>query len=287
MKVIVLLVALTGYVLAQVATTVSIVPQKFFVEKIGGDKVSVNVMVLPGNSPATYEPSPVQMTDLAKADIYFSIGVPFEKRWLPRFESVAKNTKFVDVSQGIKKRVIQDHTHDHGHSDGHSHAHGHAAKDPHIWLSPKLAKMMAKNIYEALVENDGANKGLYSANYETFLNELDALDAQIKENLSNISSNKFIVFHPSWGYFADDYGLEQISIEIEGKEPKQRDLMRLIDFAKENGVKVVFVSPEFSQKSAKVIAENIGGETISISPLSLKWDENLLNMSKKLSKVLD
>jgi len=151
----------------------------------------------------------------------------------------------------------------------------------------QTCKIIAKNIYDALVEVDRANKEFYSSNYENFLSELDALDAQIKQNLSNIQSNKFIVFHPSWGYFADEYGLKQVPIEIEGKEPKQRDLMRLIDFAKANNIKAIFVSPEFSQASAKVIAESIGGEAISISPLALNWDENLLKMSETLSRVLN
>jgi zinc transport system substrate-binding protein len=300
MKLALVFLSLCGFIFAQVSTTVSIVPQKFFVEKIGGDKVSVNVMVQPGSSPATYEPSPKQMVDLSNSQIYFSIGVPFEKRWLPRFKDVAKNTTFVDVSSGIVKQAIADHTHgdeeshdthDHDHHAHHDHddghVHEHAELDPHVWLSPRQVRVVAKNIYEALIAQDASNSAFYKQNYDTFIKELVALDEKIKQNLSNLSSHKFIVFHPSWGYFARDYALEQVAIEIEGKEPKQKDLMDLIDFAKKEGIKVVFVSPEFSQKSAKTIAQNINGITVSISPLAPKWDENLLQMSEKLKEVLD
>jgi len=134
MKVIALWVALSGFLFANVSVTVSIVPQKYFVKKIAGEKVEVSVMVHPGDSPATYEPSPKQMADLAKSDIYFAIGVPFEKRWLPRFQNVAKETKFVDVAKGVEKRAID------GDKQGNNHLRNKDKLDPHIWLNPKLVK---------------------------------------------------------------------------------------------------------------------------------------------------
>lgn len=282
---------------ADVKATVSILPQKFFVEKIGADKVDVTVMVQPGNSPATYEPSPKQMMQLSKSELYFFMGVPFEKRWLKRFKDVASNTTFVDSAKGIERLPIAKHSHEHekeahDHHDHHGD-HGHDAHhdekkmlDPHIWLSPKRVKIVAHNIYEALAQADSKNSGFYKKNYETFMQELVDLDEKIKQNLSDLQSNKFIVFHPSWGYFASDYNLEQVAIEIEGKEPKQKDLVELIEFAKDEGIKVVFVAPEFSQKSAKVIAQNIGGKTITVSPLHPQWDKNLLKMSNELKEVL-
>ncbi|MGM0622468.1 MAG: metal ABC transporter solute-binding protein, Zn/Mn family [Campylobacterota bacterium] len=284
MKYIVLLGCCFTFVFAQLQTTVSILPQKFFVQKIGGDKVDVSVMVQPGSSPATYDPSAKQMQRLTNSDIYFAMDVPFEKRWLHRFKDVAKDTTFVAISQGIEKRAIKQHSH----GDLHDHAHHDTDQslDPHIWLSPKRVVDIAKNIYETLVQHDADNRDYYKQNYEMFVQEIQDLDAKIVANLSDLSSRKFIVFHPSWGYFADDYDLIQVAIEDQGKKPKQKDLIQLIEFAKKEGIKAVFVSAEFSQKSAQTIAKNIGGATITISPLSPKWDENLLRMSQKLQEVL-
>ena len=287
MKYIVLLGCCFSFVFAQLQTTVSILPQKYFVQKIGKDRVDVSVMVQPGSSPATYDPSAKQMQHLSNADIYFAMDVPFEKRWLHRFKDVAQDTVFVDISHGIEKSSIAQHAH--GDASAHAHHKKHDAKeslDPHIWLSPKRVMQMAANIYETMVQHDSENSAYYKKNYETFLQELQELDAKIAQNLANIKSRKFIVFHPSWGYFADDYDLVQVAIEDRGKEPKQKDLIQLIEFAKKEGIRAVFVSAEFSQKSAQTIAENIGGATITISPLSPKWDENLLQMSQKLQEVL-
>ncbi len=304
MRVLLLLFAAMSLGFAQMAVSVSILPQKFFVQKVAGDKVSVQVMVQPGNSPATYEPTPKQMMELSKTQLYFSIGVPFEKRWLERFQQAALDTVFVDAVRGIEKLPMQKHMHaeqDHGHgahreheehdhhedeANGH-HDEDHAGLDPHVWLDPGNVKVIARNISEALIQADPASKDYYEANLRTFLDELDTLDRQIKSLLQNRSSDEFIVFHPSWGYYAKAYGLTQVPIEIEGKNPKQKDLMELIRFAKEHGIKAVFVAPEFSQKSAEMIAKSIGGETISVSPVAPQWDKNLLQMSKALAKVLD
>ncbi|MGM0533696.1 MAG: metal ABC transporter solute-binding protein, Zn/Mn family, partial [Campylobacterota bacterium] len=264
-KIFFLFLLLSASAYAQVNTVVSILPQKYFVNQIGGDKVSVEVMVTPGSSPVTYEPKPSQMTALSGADLYFSMDVPFEKRWLPRFQDAAQNTVFVDTAKGIQKRPID--THDHGH-DSHRDHDTKQNLDPHIWLSPTLAKTIAAHIKDALVEADKTNAAFYENNYKRFLQKIEALDTRIKNLLQNRNSDKFIVFHPSWGYFARDYGLTQVPVEIEGKAPKQKDLIQLIDFAKENEIKAVFVAPEFSQKSAQTIAESIGGKTITVSPLS-------------------
>ncbi len=271
---------------AQVSTVVSILPQKYFVNQIGGDKVGVEVMVTPGSSPVTYEPKPSQMTVLSKADLYFSISAPFEKRWLSRFQDAAQNTDFVAMDKDIQKHPVA--AHDHEEHDTHGH-HNHDKKknlDPHIWLSPTLAKTIAAHIKDALVEADKTNAAFYENNYKRFLQKVEALDTKIKNLLQNRNSDKFIVFHPSWGYFARDYGLTQVPVEIEGKAPKQKDLIQLIDFAKDHGIKAVFVAPEFSQKSAQTIAKSIGGKTITVSPLSPEWEQNLLRMAQELSKVL-
>jgi zinc transport system substrate-binding protein len=273
--------------------SVSILPQKYFVEKIVGDKFNVNVMVKPGFSPATYEPKTSQMRDLVKSDIYFSIDVPFEKVWLEKFKQSAKNTLFVDTSKGIEKLAMEAHSHGeeqhheedkHEEHDHEEHAHDHGGLDPHIWLDPILVKIQAKNIYDAVSKIDSKNSEFYKANYEVFIKELEQLDNNIKDILKGVEHKPFMVFHPSWGYFAKRYHLEQVSIEVEGKEPKPNQLVEIIEDAKKHNIKVVFVAPQFSQKSAKTISKSLNANVVTINPLSLKWDEELIITAKEIEK---
>lgn len=267
--------------------SVSILPQKYFVEKIVKDKFDVNVMVLPGASPHIYEPKSSQMKSLVNSKIYFYIGVSFEKVWLDKFKLSAKNTTFVDTTIGIEKLAMAKH----GHHDeeeihtNHEHENEHEdeALDPHIWLDPILVKVQAKNIYEAIIKIDSKNSEFYKANYEEFLKELDNLDTQVKTILAPYENRAFMVFHPSWGYFAKRYNLEQIAVEVEGKEPKPNELVELIKDAKKHDIKIVFVSAQFSQKSAKTISKNIGASVISIDPLNEKWNESLLLSAKEIA----
>ncbi|GGD33403.1 cation ABC transporter substrate-binding protein [Malaciobacter pacificus] len=273
--------------------SVSILPQKYFVEKIVGDKFNVNVMVKPGSSPATYEPKTSQMRDLVKSDIYFSIDVPFEKVWLEKFKQSAKNTLFVDTSKGIEKLAMEAHSHGeeqhheedkHEEHDHEEHAHDHGGLDPHIWLDPILVKIQAKNIYDAVSKIDSKNSEFYKANYEVFIKELEQLDNNIKDILKDVEHKPFMVFHPSWGYFAKRYHLEQVSIEVEGKEPKPNQLVEIIEDAKKHNIKVVFVAPQFSQNSAKTISKSLNANVVTINPLSLKWDEELIITAKEIEK---
>lgn len=317
-KLLVILVFLFSWIFANAKEiSVSILPQKYFVEKIVGDKFDVNVMVQPGFSPATYEPKTSQMRDLVKSDIYFSIGVPFEKVWLEKFKQNAKNTLFVDTSKGIEKLAMKAHSHgeeehheeheehkheeyghhdhdedkhekhkEHDHEEEHheEHGHDHGGLDPHIWLDPILVKTQAKNIYEAVSKIDSKNSEFYKANYEVFIKELNQLHNKIENILKDSAHKPFMVFHPSWGYFAKRYDLEQISIEVEGKEPKPNQLVEIIEDAKEHKIKVVFVAPQFSQKSASTISKSLNANVVTINPLSLKWDEELIITAKEIEK---
>lgn len=268
---------------------VSIVPQKYFVEKIGGDMVRVSAMVRPGASPATYEPSPGQMAELSKAKLYFAIGVPFEAAWLPRIKGANKDLTVVETQAEIKKVPIVRHEHgahekhaehNHGHDHGHGHGHGEIL-DPHIWLSPALVKIQASNILKALVRADQRNEEAYRANFKAFMAEIDTLDQKLKNIFSNQGSHReFLVFHPSWGYFADDYGLVQTPIESKGGEPGPRELAQLISLAKSKGVKVIFIQPQFSKKAAATIASAIGGRVEVADPLAADWDTNLLRVAQ-------
>ena len=272
----------------------SIAPQKYFLEKITKNKFDINVMVKAGSSPHTYEPKTSQMKSLSNSKIYFYTGIEFEKAWLDKFKKSAPNTLFMDSSASIERIAMEEHSHEEEGPEGHKHEkhekhndhedeHDHDGLDPHVWLDPVLVKVQAKNIYEAVVSIDLENKEFYTKNYEEFLKELDSLDAQIKDILKPYEHKAFMVFHPSWGYFAKRYDLEQISIEIQGKEPKPNELIELVKDAKEHNIKIVFVSPQFSQKSAKSIAQNIGGKVVAIDSLSENWSKDLLKTANEIA----
>lgn len=295
-KILLALFCLSSIILAK-EVTVSILPQEYFVKKIVGDKIDVNVMVKPGASPATYEPKVSQMRKLSKSEIYFSIGVPFEKAWLEKFKNANKEMLVVDTSKGIEKLEMEEHSHaheedtheEHGHHEDEKHksndheGHDHGGLDPHIWLDPVLVKVQVKNILDAVISIDKENEAFYKANYENFLNELTSLDKRIEKILEPYEHKSFMVFHPSWGYFSKRYHLEQIAIEIQGKEPKPAQLVELVKEAKLHNIKIVFVAPQFSQKGAKTISKSINGNVAVIDPLDIKWDENLIKVAKEIA----
>lgn len=265
-------------------TYVSIVPQKYFVEKIGIDLVDVSIMVQPGASPATYEPKPRQMAQLADTDIYFAMGVPFEKTWLNKIVAVNPRMLVVHTESGIEKIPMATHEHlENEENNGRKQPHD-ILKDPHIWLSPPLVMIQARNILIALINADRNNTPVYEENYKKFILELVQLDMEIRGLLPK--RGYFMVFHPSWGYFARAYGLEQIPVEIEGKEPKTAQLRNLIKLAREKKIKTLFVQPEFSRKSAELIAREIKGLVVVISPLAQDWGENLKDTARKIKDAL-
>ncbi len=267
--------------------TVSIAPQKYFVEQIAKGLVNVNVMVEPGSSPHTYEPKPSQMKQLAHSDVYFRVGDGFENAWIPKFQSINPKMLIVDTAKDITKIAMVEHHHEGENKQAHHEDDDDdGGLDPHIWLDPLLVKIQAKTIFETLSTLYPLHVKEFSANYEAFLLSLDNLDATIKSTLSGLQNRKFIVFHPSFGYFAKRYGLEQIAIEMSGKEPKPSELAMIIKEAKEEGAKVVFIAPQFSQKSAQTIAKQIGGKTVVIDPLALAWKENLLLIAQTFQSAL-
>ncbi len=243
---------------------VSILPQRFFVKKIAKDKVNVVVLVPPGYNPATYEPRPSQIAKVEKAKVYFAIGVPFEKVWLKRFISLNKDLLIIHTDKGINKK------------DG----------DPHIWLSPPLVKKQAEAIAGCLKKIDPLNKNFYEDNLKTFLKQIDLLDKEIAEILKTKKGRPFLVYHPCWGYFADRYGLKQIAIEEKGKEPSVLKLARLISYCKKTGIKAIFVQPQFPNRSAYIIAKELGINVISIDPLAEDWIKNLRDVAVKLENFI-
>ena len=259
---------------------VSILPQKYFVERIGGEQVKVEVMVNPGESPATFNPNPKKMSLLSQAKLYFSIGVPFETIWIDRIQSIHSNLQFVPLHDEAHDKSGTDQGH------GHPSRHSHGSSDPHIWTSPAKVKLMAKKIKETLVRAEPQKEKYFEANLRAFHNDLDALDRDIREILARSDNHRFLVFHPAWSYFAEDYGLEQISIEDGGKEPGARTLQKIIEKGKKLGIKVIFVQKQFSLSIAKKIAKMIGATVREMDPLAEDYLENMRLTAKAISGAL-
>jgi len=264
---------------AEVPVAVSILPEKTFVHKIAGDLADVTVMVPPGASPENYDPKPSQMKRLGQAKIYFAIGVPFERAWLPRFRALNPQMKIVDITEGIHKVPMASHHH---HSQSPIPNSQSRSFDPHVWLSPPLVKTIARNIAEALEKADPNHREIYEKNLAAFLKQIHQTDRRLKKILAPCKGEAMMVFHPSWGYFARTYGLRQIPIEIEGKSPKPRTLAKLIQEAKEEGVSTLFVQPEFSKRSAEIIARSIGAKVVEADPLAADWSRNLLKIARQI-----
>jgi len=241
---------------------VSIQPEVEFVQKIGGDKVNTSLMVEAGASPHTYEPKASQMRKISSADLYLAIGVEFENSWLDRFKSQNSNLKVIDISKDIEK----------------------IDNNPHIWTSPKNVKVIAKNIFKALISSDINNTRYYKENLEKFLKDINETDNNIKYILKETPKNStFMVFHPSWGYFAREYDLEELAIEVDGKSPKSRELIEIIKKARKNHIKAIFTQPEFSDKSAKIIANTLHVKVIKTTPLAKDWSKNLINLAEAIA----
>jgi len=282
---------------ASVSAFCSIAPQEFFVERVGGDLVSVGVLVGPGQSPHTFEPTPRQMADLAEADVYFAIGLPFEDALLGRIEELGSGMQIVDTSASIPRRRVEDaHDHDDDHytdhadsadheSSAHDDEHG-GLPDPHTWLNPCFAKVQARNICAALKELVPENAEALEANLAELLHDLDALDAELTAALGPLAGESIYVFHPAFGYFTDAYGLRQVPIELGGMEPSARELAGLIDHAVSGGVRVIFVQPQFSTRSARAIAEEIGGAVVPIDPLSADYMDNMRTIAREVTEAL-
>ncbi len=306
----------------KIGIVVTILPLAEFVENIGKNKVDVSVMVLPGSTPHTYEPTPGQLKKMSQAEIFIKVGsgIEFELIWIDKLISLNKNMLVCNSSEGILLRDMGDHHH-HEEEEHHHHQHYHEdkqnkededhkdpsdhhhedhenhhakdsdqrlhTKDPHVWLSPVNAIIMVRNIQNALIKVDPQNREFYNQNALQLKAKLEGLHQEIKKNLSTLINKSFMVFHPAWGYFASEYGLEQKAVEHCGKEPTAKELANLIKFAKEHNIKVVFASPQYSKKSARVIAEEIKGKVIFIDPLAKDYQKNLQQVTNAFIEGLE
>lgn len=261
-----LLFAVPAQAAKKIKVSVSVPPQAYFVERIGGDKVEVQVM-LPGHSDHdTYEPSPQQLMRLAQAQIYVRVGVPgfsFETRHIDPTLAKKKIT-LINISDGVK--LLDD--------------------DPHIWVAPSAVRLAALNIYRGLSKFDPANSSYYKRNLESFLRDIDSLDKDIKALLKGKEGGTFLIFHPALAYFAAEYGLRQVSIETEGKSPSASHIRKIIDLARSKGIKKVLIQKGFDRKNARAIAAEIGGSLEEIDPLDRNWLSGTRNTANKVSEAL-
>jgi zinc transport system substrate-binding protein len=256
---------------------VSILPLKYFADKIVGNLCRVEVTVPPGAGPETYSPTPRQVILLGQASGYFSIGyLGFEQTLLDNIKSTNPNLPLINTSRRIDLiRDEQQH-------ENHVHLQG---VDPHIWSSPKSARLIAMNIFDGMMQIDPENGDTYLKNLNTLLAEIEKTDSMVTRLLSHVSSKKFIIFHPALGYFARDYGLEQLSIEFEGKVPSPRHLQSVIETTKSENIKFVLVQKEFDQEFAAIIAKETGSKIIQIDPLDYNWPEQMISIAKRLSNT--
>ncbi|MFC1848079.1 metal ABC transporter solute-binding protein, Zn/Mn family [Chloroflexota bacterium] len=267
---------------SRIEVVVTIPPQAEFMHKVGGERVDVTIMVPSGTSPHTYAPKPSQLVDISRAEMYAKVGsgIDFELAWMDKITAQNKDMLIVDCSEGI---ILQENIGDlnHGDEDG---AHGEL--DPHIWVSPLNAMIMVRNIYDGLVQVDPDNRAYYGDNMNAYLRELEDLDNYISDSFAEATDRIFMVYHPTLGYFAQEYDLTMLSIEEDGKEPTAAGLADLIDQAQEHGIKVIFASPQFSLRSAETVAAEIGGRVALFDSLSEDYIANLRTFSSELSLAL-
>jgi len=251
---------------SKLLVAVSVIPQAEFTEKVGGDKV-IAISMIPAGAGHHYDPSPRQLEDLSQADLYFQLGSsePFETAHMGTFIQLNPNMTVINSSEGIALILNGQST------------------DPHIWTSPKCAMIMVENIYEGLTAADPSNASYYRKNADAYLAELKELDAELTASLSGLRSTDFMVYHPAWGYFARDYGLEQIAVESDGKEPSPQTIVKYIELAKANNVSVIFVQEQISVSGATAIAEGFGGKVYVIDPLAKNYVQNTRAVGKALA----
>jgi zinc transport system substrate-binding protein len=254
---------------------VSIVPQDTFVKAVAGDLVDTIVLVPPGNSPTNYSPSPGELEQLSQSSIYFTIGIPTETaNIIPRIGNVNKDIKIIDLAAEVN-RVYPDREFASG------------KRDPHIWLSPKRVQVMIDKIAKELAEIDPKNQTVYEVNAAEYKNKLEQLDDNISNIIQKAAGRTFIVYHPAFGYFADDYQLDMVTIEKDGKTATAKDIENIIDFAREQEVKIIFYQSSITSRQADTIAAEIGGHTKVLDPLAADYIENMEIMAKSFTNAIE
>ncbi len=262
---------------AKLTVAVSLQPYASVVSEIGGDNVDVVALLPPGADPHTFEPKPQTLKEFTKASVYFSDGSGMDAAWLPRFKGVNKNVQIVSLSKDIQWMEEDEHHHHDEHGEDHEEDEDHEELDPHLWTSPLQMMQIAKNVCDALIEQDSSNAVTYIERTVNLMERLKKLDVDLRTSIEKLpqQARTFIVFHPSYGYFARDYGMTQLTVEVDGKEPKPRDLFNLAKTGKANNVHIVFVQPQFSKRAAATIAKELNAIILDTDPLSYDYEKNI------------
>lgn len=260
--------------------TVSVAPQAWLVKALTGDLAVVQSMVNVGDDPHTYEPKPAQMKALAQTDLYFTIGVEYEHAWMPRLSNSNATMRVVDTTVGLDLLASGEGV------DGASSEKG--EPDPHIWFSPQRMKVVARNMADALISFNPVNKVIYDQNLVTLLEKIDAIDSEVKEILKNVTHKEFLIMHPMLAYFAMDYGLVQLPVEIGGQEPTPGELAKLLDLAQKHQIKALYIQRNTSLKMAATITKALGiSQTYELEQLAEDWPTNMLQIAKDLAEGLN
>jgi len=288
---IVLSFALAAFPLAaeKPVVAVSIPPQAYFVERIAGGRVATLTIVGPGQSPHSYEPSPRQMAELAKARVWFTIGVDFEKALKPRITATLPGLLLADAARGVVYRTLEAHEdgeegqgrengrHDDDEEDG--------GPDPHVWLGRQAAKIQAAIVRDELSLVDPAGKAVFAANHDALVRDVDAVFDRLARDLAPLRGKPVFVYHPAFGYFLDEFGILQVAVETGGKEPTQKGIAELAARAKREGARTIFVQKQFPARAAAVLAKSLGGAVAPLDPLAGDWLANLERMGDALRKA--
>lgn len=261
--------------------SVTIEPQRYFAEKIAGDLFQINCVTPAGQSPETYDPTPQQMVQISQSQAYFRIGeIGFEQAWMKNLQSQNPDMAVFDLSEGMELIKNEEEAHEEG--EAHPHHH-HGSVDPHIWTSISGARVIAQNTYQAFIKLDPENQEIYQAGYQRLIEEIDSTEAEMKQLLQPLAGTAFIIYHPALTYFAREFGLKQLCIELDGKEPSPAQLKQLLETAIQSGAKVVFVQQEFDQKNAELIAKETGCRLVTINPLSYNWHDEMIRLATILA----
>jgi len=245
---------------------VTIEPLRYFTEEIAGNKFDVVTMVPNGSSPETYEPTAKQMVKLSESDLYIKVGnIGFERTWMKKLESNAPHTIIIDSSEGIALQK-----------------NGNGVPDPHVWMSASNAKIIARNIYKALANIDSKDSIYFKSNLSKLLEKIENTDINVRENISKNKTLTFLIYHPALTYFARDYGLTQIPIEEEGREPSAAQLQQTISTAKKKMVKIIFIQKEFANRNTSIVEQGTNAQKVEINPLSYNWNKEMENIAMKL-----
>ncbi|MCF8030785.1 MAG: zinc ABC transporter substrate-binding protein [Desulfohalobiaceae bacterium] len=266
----------------------SIPPQHYFLKRIGGERVEVEILLPPGANPVTYEPKPSLLRHISRVQAYFRIGIPVESAWLQRLRGINPDMQIVSMYKGIQRRPMPssyEEALEPGDSSYGESGEGHP--DPHIWLAPPLARIMAQNTRDELIRTDPEHADLYRANFAELVRDINELDLELLDLFAKAENRSFLAYHPAWGYFARAYGLNQIPVKLAGKKLTAKRMHHLMGIAREKGLRTVFVQPQFSRRPARQVAENLEGKVRDLDPLAEDWAANLRECARRIRLALE